>query len=151
MSIGMRDYMKRYFLLLASVVYGAIITIPSAISLDLPSQQWKIILVLISCSFAFSFLCGFLWRIGDTKHAVVRIVGICIGAAICHSLIRQQVTLIIFNTLWVAPSSFLGDSLLRNFINRYTSLNALKKVTDIDEITGQQFEGETTFISPTGG
>jgi len=52
--------------------------------------------------------------IGDA----VRALCLMLGAALCFSIVRQEVTLLVYAALWAPPGTFLGTALGKLFWER---------------------------------
>ncbi|PQV62512.1 hypothetical protein B1R32_13125 [Abditibacterium utsteinense] len=50
----------------------------------------------------------------------IRAICLMLGAALCFSLVRQEVTLLVWPALWALPGTFLGSALGKFWVKRPT-------------------------------
>ena len=73
------------------------------------------------------------WPLGDAARAL----GFLLGAALCFSLVRQQATLLVWNSLWGVSGTFFGAALGKILLSRV-------KV----KVTAAKSEREEVLCSP---
>lgn len=110
------------------VAASSIVGLGVGFSLSYPSsQQWDLVmpdqrLGTIALFFGVGAILslGFLAlaRRSSPVGDIVRAACLMLGAALCFSIVRQEVTLLVYAALWAPPGTFLGTALGKLFWER---------------------------------
>jgi len=116
--------MRNTLLVAASAVVGLVI----GFALSYPSsQQWDLVMpdqrlgavalfFVTSAVLSLGFLA--LTRRSSPVGDAIRTLCLMLGAALCFSIVRQEVTLLVYAALWAPPGTFLGTALGKMFWER---------------------------------
>jgi len=131
--------MKNTFPIVASaligLVVGFVLAQPDAGQWDVvvPYQRFGPIVLFFGISTVLSLAFLALTRRASPVGDFVRAACLMLGAALCCSIVRQEVTLLVYAALWAPPGTFLGTALGKLFWERAA-------VSESESVTPQEVE-----------
>jgi len=120
---------------LFSFFVGFVVTWSGAHQWDvvMPYQRLgeDVLFFVMSAALSLGFLA--LTRRSSPVGDAIRALCLMLGAALCFSIVRQEVTLLVYAALWAPPGTFLGTALGKLFWER-------PAVSQSESVTPQEVE-----------